>query len=63
MAPILAFWTRYAPQRLGAEVSSMSFENSRDLALENLEQAAASRLNYSFELQRRDFCKLLGADW
>jgi len=38
----------------------MSFENSRDLALENLEQAAASRLNYSFELQRRDFCKLLG---
>ena len=37
----------------------MSFENT-DLALENLEQAGTSRLNYSFELRRRDFCKLLG---
>ncbi len=38
----------------------MNFENSRDLALENLEQAGTSRLNYAFELRRRDFCKLLG---
>jgi isoquinoline 1-oxidoreductase len=35
-------------------------ERNRDLILENREQTATSRLNYKFELERRDFCKLLG---
>ena len=38
----------------------MNDECTRDLILENQEQTATSRLNYSFELQRRDFCKMLG---
>jgi nicotinate dehydrogenase subunit B len=38
----------------------MNAECNRDLILENREQTATSRLNYSFELQRRDFCKMLG---
>ena len=38
----------------------MNDECARDLILENREQTATSRLNYSFELQRRDFCKMLG---
>jgi nicotinate dehydrogenase subunit B len=35
-------------------------ERNRDLILEDREQTATSRLNYKFELERRDFCKLLG---
>jgi nicotinate dehydrogenase subunit B len=38
----------------------MNVDNDRDLARENLAQTGISRLNYSFELRRRDFCKLLG---
>jgi nicotinate dehydrogenase subunit B len=38
----------------------MNDESNRDLVLENQVQTATLRLNYSFELRRRDFCKLLG---
>jgi nicotinate dehydrogenase subunit B len=40
----------------------MGIENSRDEILENQEQLAVSPLKYAFryELQRREFCKLLG---
>jgi isoquinoline 1-oxidoreductase len=38
----------------------MNDECARDSILENREQTATSRLNYSFELERRDFCKMLG---
>jgi len=38
----------------------MNDECNRDLIVENQQQTATSALNYSFELQRRDFCKMLG---
>ncbi|MFY9559981.1 MAG: molybdopterin cofactor-binding domain-containing protein [Terriglobales bacterium] len=38
----------------------MNDESNRELVLQNQEQTATARLNYSFDLRRRDFCKLLG---
>jgi isoquinoline 1-oxidoreductase len=38
----------------------MNDQTNHELILEDQEQTATSRLNYSFELGRRDFCKLLG---
>ncbi|MGA8865992.1 MAG: molybdopterin cofactor-binding domain-containing protein [Candidatus Sulfotelmatobacter sp.] len=45
---------------MSAHIGAVDLDPSHELALENAQQASTPRLDYRFELQRREFFKLLG---